>query len=164
MLTDPLADLQVLALIIAANAAPIVAANLFRYRFSRPLDGGGSLWDGRPLLGGSKTLRGLIASVTATIIVGLIIGIAWTIATVVAVLAMAGDLFSSFLKRRLGMSTSSMAPGLDQIPESLFPLLAVQAHFAMNVWDVLVILLSFALIDAVISPLLFKLSIRNRPY
>ena len=36
----------------------------------------------------------------------------------------AGDLFSSFVKRRLDLASSSMAIGLDHIPESFFPLLA----------------------------------------
>ena len=34
---------------------------------------------------------------------------------------MAGDLFSSFVKRRLRLASSSMAIGLDHIPESSFP-------------------------------------------
>jgi CDP-2,3-bis-(O-geranylgeranyl)-sn-glycerol synthase len=37
---------------------------------------------------------------------------------------MAGDLVASFVKRRLGLPGSSRATGLDQIPESLLPLLA----------------------------------------
>jgi hypothetical protein len=41
-------------------------------------------------------------------------------------MAMAGDLLSS-LSKRLGMEPSTMALGLDQIPESVFPaLLAAQ--------------------------------------
>ena len=46
-----------------------------------------------------------------------IVGLAWTIGLVVGTTAMAGDLFSSFLKRRLDLPPSSKATGLDQVPE-----------------------------------------------
>jgi hypothetical protein len=42
----------------------------------------------------------------------------------VAFMAMLGDLFSGFVKRRLGMGPSDKALGLDYVPESLLPLLA----------------------------------------
>jgi CDP-2,3-bis-(O-geranylgeranyl)-sn-glycerol synthase len=51
-----------------------------------------------------------------------IIGLEWNIGAVVGSAAMAGDLFSSFVKRRVHLPASSRATGLDQIPESLFPL------------------------------------------
>jgi CDP-2,3-bis-(O-geranylgeranyl)-sn-glycerol synthase len=38
-----------------------------------------------------------------------------------------GDLFSGFSKSRLDMPASSKAPGLDQIPEALFPLIACRS-------------------------------------
>src|SRR6478736_778738 len=50
--------------------------------------------------------------------------------------AMAGDLFSSFVKRRLHLASSSMAIGLDHIPESLFPLLASRWLLPLNILDI----------------------------
>ena len=49
------------------------------------------------------------------------IGLDWRIGALVAAMAMLGDLFSSFLKRRMGLAPSRQAIGLDQIPESCFP-------------------------------------------
>ena len=49
---------------------------------------------------------------------------------------MAGDLFSSFVKRRLHLPSSSMAIGLDHIPESLFPLLASRWLLPLNILDI----------------------------
>ena len=45
------------------------------------------------------------------------IGLDWTIGLLVSVTTMIGDLFSSFAKRRMNLAPSSMALGLDQIPE-----------------------------------------------
>jgi hypothetical protein len=53
-----------------------------------------------------------------------ILRLGWTIGVVVGSMAMLGDLFSSFVKRRLNLPPSSRATFLDQVPESLFPLLA----------------------------------------
>jgi hypothetical protein len=49
---------------------------------------------------------------------------------------MAGDLFSSFLKRRLNLPPSSPALGLDQVPESLFPLLACRYSLPLTPIDI----------------------------
>jgi len=51
--------------------------------------------------------------------------------------AMAGDLFSSFVKRRFGFQPSSRATGLDQSPESLFPLLACCGWLPLTLLDIL---------------------------
>ena len=41
-----------------ANGTPIVAKKVFGRRFSFPLDAGTIFFDGRPLFGPSKTIRG----------------------------------------------------------------------------------------------------------
>ena len=157
-------QLQILILLVAANAAPIVAANTPAKRFTRPLDGGLKFVDGRPLLGPSKTIRGVVASIATTILIGPLVGISWHIAALVGTLAMLGDATSSFIKRRMKMPSSSMAPGLDQVPECLFPLLALHAYLGLNAWDIVVVLVTFVLVDVLLSPLLYRAHIRSRPY
>jgi hypothetical protein len=78
--------------------------------------------------------------------------------------AMAGDLFSSFVKRRLGLPPSSMALGLDQIPESLFPLLACRLLLPLTWLDIGVAVVLFFVGELVLSRILFKLHVRDRPY
>jgi hypothetical protein len=77
---------------------------------------------------------------------------------------MAGDLLSSFCKRRLGRAPSSRATGLDQIPESLLPLLACPQALALTVADILVGCGLFFAGELLLSRLLFKLRLRERPY
>jgi len=79
-------------------------------------------------------------------------------------MAMSGDLFSSFVKRRLGRPPSSRAIGLDQVPESLLPLLACTFFLPLSFLDVIVTLLLFFVGELALSRVLFKLHIRNRPY
>ena len=62
LLGEAMVILQVLILLGVANAAPIVARELFGERFNRPLDGGKTFIDGAPIFGSTKTVRGLLAS------------------------------------------------------------------------------------------------------
>jgi hypothetical protein len=59
--------------------------------------------------------------------------------------AMIGDLFSSFLKRRLRMPPGSVAIGLDQIPEALLPALVAKCALPLTLFDVFAIVLGFFL-------------------
>src|SRR5664280_3570070 len=116
--------LQLLVLMTLANGTPIVAKKIFGPHFSFPLDAGTIFFDGRPLFGHSKTIRGIVVSILVTTASAPLIGLDLTVGAIVASAAMGGDLFSSFVKRRLNVPPSNQALGLDQIPESLFPMLA----------------------------------------
>jgi len=122
------------------------------------------LSDGRPLLGASKTIRSLVLSVLLTPLVAMLIGLSWQVGLVVAGSAMAGDLVSSFAKRRIGLPPSSQAIGLDQVPESFLPLLAARWLLPITLVDVLVGTVLFFVGSLVVSRLLFKLNVRDKPY
>ena len=77
---------------------------------------------------------------------------------------MAGDLFSSFVKRRLNLAPSSRATGLDQIPESLFPLFACRGALSLSILDITIGVAIFFAGEVVLSLLLYKIHIRDRPY
>jgi CDP-2,3-bis-(O-geranylgeranyl)-sn-glycerol synthase len=98
--------LQLLVLMTLANGTPIVAKKIFDPRFSFPLDAGTIFFDGRPLFGSSKTIRGILISVLITTASAPLIGLDLTIGAIVAGAAMAGDLFSGFAKRRLNFPPS----------------------------------------------------------
>jgi CDP-diglyceride synthetase len=156
--------IQVLILIAVANGAPLLAKKLFGDFLAAPLDGGRTLRDGRPLFGASKTIRGILVGVIAPILIAPLIGLATTSGLVIGAAAMAGDLFSSFLKRRIGRAPSSRAFGLDQIPESLFPALASMNDLDLTLIDVALVVTLFTLGGAGLSVLLFKLRLRDHPY
>ncbi len=155
---------KLLILLASANGAPVIASRIMGDTLSRPLDGGLILNDGRPLFGKSKTIRGIVASVAVTAIVAPVIGMTVSTGALIAGLAMAGDLLSSFIKRRRGLAASARATGLDQIPESLIPALAGMAWLGLGVLDVLAIVIAFFFAVILMSRLLFKLNIRKHPY
>jgi CDP-2,3-bis-(O-geranylgeranyl)-sn-glycerol synthase len=155
---------QLLILIAVANGTPVIAKKLFGDLLAYPLDGGITLFDGRPIFGPSKTLRGLVLALVVTPLVALAMGLSWQLGLLVACGTMAGDLFSSFVKRRMGRDPSSMALGLDQIPESLFPLLLSALLVPLGVIDILAGVAGFSLAAPIVSRLCYYLRLRDQPY
>jgi CDP-2,3-bis-(O-geranylgeranyl)-sn-glycerol synthase len=156
--------LQLLVLLVVANGTAVVAKKLFGVAFARPLDGDARFVDGQPIFGPSKTIRGIVVSVLVTSICAALMGLGWEVGTLVATFAMAGDLFSSFVKRRLHLASSSMAIGLDHIPESLFPLLASRLLLPLSIFDIVAGVTIFVVGALTLSPLLFKLNLRDEPH
>ena len=161
---QPLLILQLLVLLLLANGTPVIARKLLGPIFSHPLDGGVIFFDGQPLFGSSKTVRGLLSSILLTTACAPIVGLNWKIGAVVGSTAMAGDLFSSFIKRRLRLPPSSRATGLDQVPESLIPFLSCRSMLALTAADIAAGTALFFVGEVVLSRLLYKLNLRKRPY
>ena len=155
---------HLLLLIVAANAGPIIIKNILKNTWDLPIDGGVIFIDGQPLFGLSKTWRGLVASLIFTPVVAMILGYSIQIGVLISLLAMAGDLCSSFIKRRLKLSSSSMAPLLDQIPESLLPAVVMMQVFKLSPSSVFILIMIFILFDLSISQVLYKMSIRKKTY
>ncbi|HEY4987055.1 MAG TPA: CDP-archaeol synthase [Bradyrhizobium sp.] len=156
--------LQLLVLLTLANGAPVVAKKMFGDRFNLPLDGGLAFLDGRPLFGKSKTIRGIVVAILVTAAVAPLIGLSLATGAIVAAAAMGGDLLSSFTKRRLGFKPSSQALGLDQIPESLLPMLAARTLLSLTAIDIAAGVAIFFVGELVLSRLLFKAHLRDEPY
>jgi CDP-archaeol synthase len=156
--------LQLMALLTLANGAPVVAKKVFGGRFALPLDFGLMFFDGRPVLGPSKTFRGIVVAVLAAAAGAPLIGLDPIIGMTAAGAAMAGDLFSSFVKRRLNRPPSSQALGLDQIPESLLPMLACRDALSLTAVDIALGVGIFLAGELVLSRLLFRAHLRDEPY
>jgi CDP-diglyceride synthetase len=156
--------LKLLMLLVIANGTPVILKKVLADRFATPLDGGAVFIDGRRLFGPSKTIRGVLSAVLATTLGAMVMGYDWRIGAVVGGASMTGDLFSSFIKRRLNMPCSSMALGLDQVPESLFPLLVVQFMLPVTVTDMVTVVVAFFITELLMSLVLFRLHIRDKPY
>lgn len=157
-------EIIVLFWLMGINGAPIVLTKLLDKKFSYPIDCNRLFPDGRPILGPSKTFRGLISALLASVLIGSIFAIPFHISLLFGALSMAGDMTSSFIKRRFGLVSSSMALGLDQIPESLFPLLGCKDFLGISVAQIAVVVVAFLLVDLILSRLLFWLHIRKTPY
>jgi hypothetical protein len=154
---------QVLFLLIVANGVPILVRNLLGARFNQPVDFGVVWPDGRPLLGPTKTIRGILAALLITGLVAPFVGMPFVAGSFFGLCTMAGDLASSFIKRRFGIRSSERVLGLDQSLETLCPILVFRRQFALQLADILAIMVAFFVLEIVISRLLYRLHIRNRP-
>ena len=107
-----------------ANAMPVIFGG------GRPVDFGKVFWDGKPLLGSHKTLRGFFSG----LVVGTLVGLFQTLlfqhvlsrynpqfqynvllGLMLSLGALVGDLAESFIKRRLNVSPGSSLPIADQL-------------------------------------------------
>ena len=152
-----------LALLVCSNGAPILVRKLLGKFGDFPVDGGWVTTDQRRLLGPSKTIRGIAAAVLTGAIVSMLLGLGAGFGALFVLIAMLGDLLSSFVKRRMGLDSSASALGLDQIPESLLPLLFAKVVFDLDWLQVGVTVLMFIVLEIVLSPVLYYLKIRVKP-
>lgn len=139
----PLLIAKVILLLSIANGAPVLLKRVFGNRFSYPIDSGSVFLDRRPLFGPSKTIRGVLVSIVTTTAAAPLLDFGAAAGALFGVMAVLGDLLSSFVKRRLGFAPSSQAIGLDQLPESLFPVLACRNLLRLSGLDVFVAVVAF---------------------
>jgi predicted CDP-diglyceride synthetase/phosphatidate cytidylyltransferase len=116
------------------------------------------------LFGSAKTVRGFISAVIVTSIAGSIMGYSFITGALFALASLCGDLASSFIKRRLGLLPGSRALGLDQLPESIFPLIVCWQVMGINMLTAAIVVIMFFIGELVVSKFLFRLHIRDHPY
>ena len=160
----PLPILQLMALLTVANGTPLIAKKMFGRHFARLVDASITFFDQRPLFGSSKTLRGILLSIPITTVSAPLVAVDPGVGTLAATAALAGDSFSSFMKRRLNLPPSSQALGLDQVPESLFPLLACRFSPSLTAADIALGIGIFFVGELVLSRVLYKAHLRDEPY
>jgi CDP-2,3-bis-(O-geranylgeranyl)-sn-glycerol synthase len=159
-----LEKLYLLILIVTANGTPILLDDLMGRRWAWPLDGSLRFSDGRRLVGSSDTVRGLVGALVLTTAVAVLLGLPVQTGLLVGFFAMVGDVLSSFIKRRMALKSGDKAIGLDQVPESLLPLLAVMDAHGLDWLDVALLVLTFTLFSLAVSRILFRLKLRKRPH
>jgi CDP-2,3-bis-(O-geranylgeranyl)-sn-glycerol synthase len=156
---------KVLLLISVANSVPLFAKRVVPADWTwHPVDGGTRLPDGQFLLGPTKTVEGIVFSVAATAFAAHLMGLPIYIGLMVSSGAMVGDLASSFVKRRLGLTPSSRATGLDQIPEALVPSLLAASIMPLAAGDIAAIVGVFLCGEMVLSWALYQIGLREKPY
>jgi CDP-2,3-bis-(O-geranylgeranyl)-sn-glycerol synthase len=156
-------SLRGLALLVAANSAPVVAAWIAGSRVNWPLDGGKVMKDGRQVLGAHKTWRGLGAAVLLAGGVALALGQSFGAGAAFGAAAMLGDALSSFIKRRLDCRPGAWLPGLDQLPEAALPLWLGYGFLDLDTVSFTGTLLAFSGLDLIASRTLGSSRRHNRP-
>lgn len=116
-----------------ANATPVAFGG------GAPLDRGRKWVDGKPILGGHKTLRGCISGILAGLLLGAlqghpIIGLSQGVGTIL------GDLISSFFKRRWDVAPGESFPILDQLDFIVVAVLLSQPFTHASLTEIIIIL------------------------
>jgi len=145
---------DLLILVVLANAAPMFARFVLGDRLAFPVDGGVTFSDGQPFLGASKTVRGVVISWIVCMLGAELFGLSWSTGLLIGLAAMGGDLFSSFVKRRLRKPAGTSVVLLDQVPESLFPALVVKSKFQLTSYEIALVVGLFSVLNLALTRLL----------
>ncbi len=156
--------IEFLLLLLAANGSPILAKRLLGDRFTTPVDGGLLFVDGRPLLGASKTWRGVVAGVGVTALLAVLLGYPVFVGAWFGLVSLCGDALSSFAKRRFNVPPSGQAFGLDQIPEAFLPLWVLRDTLEIDLFAISVVVGLFVVGELLLSRVMYILGVRDRPY
>ena len=140
-----------------ANAAPVALGG------GPPLDGGEKWLDGKPFLGGHKTLRGCIVGVLAGVLIGLLQG-SFYIGLTQGLGAIIGDLISSFLKRRRDFSPGEGVPLLDQLDFIVAAIILSQPFTRASLLEILIILILTVPIHYLMNYLAWLAKLKENPW
>lgn len=155
-----------------ANATPVIMGG------GDGIDGGMHWVDGRRVLGKGKTLRGTLSGILAGTIVGIILGVlapGWFLAgfalstkLIIAFLlslgAMAGDIFGSFIKRRMGFADGGKVEFLDQLLFLAGALVFALPFFVPSLLQVILLAALTYLIHKLTNWAAHKLKLKNVPW
>jgi hypothetical protein len=134
---------KVVCFLLLVNSLPPLACFLRGKRFTTPLDRGTLWFDRQPIFGAHKTLDGMIVGLLGGTAVFPLLGVEWYVAGTAALLAMLGDLLSSFIKRRLSLPCGKNVAILDQLFESLLPILYLGTVMQLDIGQAALILVLF---------------------
>jgi len=137
------AAIKILFFLFWGNLLPPLASLALGDRLAQPVDHGLAWFDGRPLFGPHKTIRGILASLMGGTLAFPLLGVSWQTAACAAALLMAGDLLSSFIKRRLSLASGESVFGLDQIFEALLPAFYLANRMQTPLWSAALALIIF---------------------
>lgn len=135
--------LFIVLFLLLVNGLPPLVTVILNNRFPYPVDGGRLWTDGQPIFGSHKTIRGIVAGSIIGALSFPLLDLPIGVAAITAVLAMTGDLLTSFTKRRFRLTSGSESVIFDQLLESLLPVLFLRYHLELTLFQVLAILLLF---------------------
>ena len=157
-----------------ANATPVPLAKILKK--TTPIDGRRSAWDGRRILGDGKSWEGLFSGIAGGTLIGMILYLVGNLGgfrsisepAVLSVGAMIGDIFGSFIKRRIGLKRGDPAPGLDQLGFLIIALITSAAIYGVQGWFDLLTLACILVITAILhlstNFVAYLLKLKDRPY
>ncbi|HEY0680803.1 MAG TPA: CDP-archaeol synthase [Steroidobacter sp.] len=138
---------RALALLVTANAVPVIVARLTNERWAAPLDFGCVLPDGERLFGSHKTWRGLASGIVASAVAAQIMQLPAWVGAGFAAVSLLADALSSLVKRRMKLAPGAEFLGVDQLGEALLPLVLFAEALSIDTEQVIIVTLIFVMVD-----------------
>ncbi len=139
-------ELHALALLLAANAVPVIVAKLVRGRAALPLDFGVVMPDGERLFGSHKTWRGLASGIAACALLAIYLDLPVWLGAGFGALSLAADACSSAAKRRMRLKPGSEVLGLDHVAETLVPLFVFAEPLGLQLAEIVLVTACFVVL------------------
>lgn len=147
-----------------ANAIPVLTGG------GGPLDFGAQFFDGKPVFGKNKTIRGFINGLVVGTSVGLLesffFGYPYYFGLLLSLGALCGDLAGAFIKRRLSLAPGSLLPVIDQVSFIVGAFLfSIPLLLYLLSWELIIIALILTVpIHFFTNFLAYKLGIKKNPW
>ncbi len=151
-----------------ANGAPVLFGG------GRPIDGGKTFRDGKPLFGPHKTVRGFVSGLIIGTFVGwvqeaygLSVGLpqgSVVLGFVLSLGALTGDLLGSFIKRRLNLKSGAHLPVSDQLDFVLMALVFSLLIQPPTLMYALIIIVLTAPIHLMVNVMAYLLRLKKTPW
>jgi len=119
---------------------------------------------GTGLLGDGKTIEGLIIGLNAGLITAFFIGLDFRVSLFVITAALSGDLFGSFIKRRLGLERGQELPLLDQLGFIVFAYIALSFFIEFDLWLAFLLILVTYFVHKLSNKLACALGLKSVPW
>jgi hypothetical protein len=146
-------ELHAFALLIAANAVPVIVGKLALERGALSLDFGHVMPDGERLFGSHKTWRGLFSGILACVLLAAYLDLPIELGAGFAAVSLAADAWSSAAKRRLHLRPGTEMLWLDQLAETLVPLLVFAEPLRLGLGEIVVVTAAFVALDTATAQL-----------
>jgi CDP-2,3-bis-(O-geranylgeranyl)-sn-glycerol synthase len=145
-----------------ANALPVIVGG------GPPLDLGKNFFDGKPIFGKNKTVRGFFFGMAIGVTVGLVESILFGYPLLFSVFsplgALMGDLAGAFLKRRLGIAPGGLLPIIDQV-DFVVGAILFSLPLTMMYWELAIaVIIITPPIHLFTNFLAYKLKLKNNPW
>lgn len=164
MFGNPLIDALVFIFpAYCANAVPVIFGG------GSPLDGGRLLWDGKPVFGSHKTVRGFVSGLAVGTLAGFglsLLNIDYSILLgfIVSLGALLGALAEAFFKRRLSLAPGAAFPVADQL-DFIVGALLFSLFVSPPSWQVaIVVILVTPPIHLLTNLVAYRLGVKKEPW
>jgi len=148
-----------------ANAIPVVIGGGY------PIDFGKKFFDGKPIFGNNKTLKGFFSGLAVGTAVGLVESAIFPEYSIlfgflVSLGALFGDLTGAFVKRRLGLAPGDLLPIIDQV-DFIIGAILFSFFFSLKILSLELIIAVFVItppIHLLTNFAAYKIGLKNNPW